>query len=126
MAKILCKCGNTIFDQTDFIENKAYFIKDKEYINYEQKRINLINDFVKAIILNKRKEWVEKEFGTGCDFDNHRVISYLISKDFLEYELPMFQCDECGRVLIENKDNKFCFFVPEDGDCKDIFDVEES
>lgn len=34
MAKILCNCGQIIFDQTDFIKNKAHIISDQDYMDF--------------------------------------------------------------------------------------------
>lgn len=37
MAKILCTCGQIIFDQTDFIRNKAHIIADQDYVDFFEK-----------------------------------------------------------------------------------------
>lgn len=34
MGKILCDCGEIIFDQTDFIKNKAHIISDQDYMDF--------------------------------------------------------------------------------------------
>ena len=34
MGKIICNCGQIIFDQTDFIKNKAHIISDQDYMDF--------------------------------------------------------------------------------------------
>ena len=34
MSKILCKCGQVIFDQTDYNKNKAHLIADQDYMDF--------------------------------------------------------------------------------------------
>ncbi len=34
MGKLLCTCGQIIFDQTDFLKNKAHVIADQDYMDF--------------------------------------------------------------------------------------------
>ena len=77
MAKIVCKCGAVISDNTDYQPWKGYFFAEQD-------------------------EEVIREIQSNDVYHD----------DLQHYYREIFQCDQCGRILIENK-GKFLSFRPE-------------
>ena len=78
--KLKCKCGETIHDNTDYQDNKAYFIPDESW-----------------------EVMLEKIDAGESAWDATRIAKRNI-----------YQCYNCSRIYIENKDGNFTSFKPEE------------
>ena len=91
--KLACPCGNVISDITDDLPMKAYVVPDQRYEE--------VWDAVEAA-LNASPPLSETEsdrlWGRVFHPRNFR---------------PAYQCEECGRVLIENRKGRMVSFLPE-------------
>lgn len=87
---IKCSCGNPIHDITDNIPYKARFIPDKLWFG-------MLDEICAGV-----EKGLPKEELTELIYDK----IYDNSKD-------MYQCMECGRIYIEDKDVSFAVFEPE-------------
>ena len=89
---IKCRCGNPIHDSTDKIPYKARFIPDKIWFD----------------IFDEICAGIEKGF-------SKEELTDLIYAQIWDNAVSMYQCTECGRLFIENKDNSYTIFKAEQG-----------
>jgi predicted RNA-binding Zn-ribbon protein involved in translation (DUF1610 family) len=119
MSKIPCKCGHIIVDQTDSLPYKAGYMRDEEIESY-YKRFDAVEDFLNAIKKGERDLWIYHYFGErySTDLKDSSIIHDILWRE----ESTMYQCDNCGRVIIQHyNSNKFYSFYPDDEDSKGIF-----
>lgn len=98
MSKIICKCGNVLPDTTDRISYKGYLVPDNEYFD--------ILDLIDKMIESKKTD--RKEL----------VMTYRKNIRLKN----IYQCYNCGRIMIETASGNFCTFLPEEHDNKNILD----
>lgn len=121
--KLSCECGHVIRDQTDNLPYKARFIRDQDdevYHTYDEH----IADFIDAIQAGKRAQWIKNHFSDiyPTDISNAAVVNDIITNYELNYEGDMYQCENCGRILIQVEDkNLYASFLPQDEKCLNIF-----
>ena len=101
---IRCKCGNIIHDNTDRIPYKGYIISDNEYF----KMLDLADEMIESPV--KNREALAMTFRTN-------IGSYIKIKN-------IYQCEQCGRILIEDKNNHYCSFSPDGNDNRKLLDFD--
>lgn len=101
---IRCKCGNIIHDVTDCVSYKGHIISDKDYL----KMLDLADEMIESPESNR--EALAMTFRTNMN-------SYIRIKD-------IFQCKQCGRILIEDENNHFCSFTLDEHDNKEMLDFD--
>ena len=118
--KIRCECGHITVDQSDNLPYKAHLIPDTQMEHIFGGAAEL-SDFIEAIGKGKRSEWIEKKFGEDYpkELSNSAILSDLIMSKLKTRN--MYQCERCGRLLLENPDGKFQSFYPEEGGSKGVF-----
>jgi hypothetical protein len=122
MSKLRCTCGHIIVDQTDNIPYKPTFIRDQDldqYANYTDE----IASFIDAIKKGQRSDWIKSKFSDKypTDLPDSSVIFDVIISYNLDFESTIYQCEACGRIKLQVKDqNFFASFKPEDENYKDI------
>lgn len=107
MSKIICCCGNMIPDITDNLSYKGYIISDKELFK--------MYDFVDELIETgaNQKEQYAMAFRKNVRIGN----KYIRLKE-------IYQCPECGRILIETMPGEYSFFCPEENTENNLLDYE--
>lgn len=103
MSKIVCSCGNLIPDISDGQSFKGYILSDKElfpFFDFADEMIESSNPDKDELCMTFRSE-----VGTG----------YIRLK-------RVYQCFECGRLLIESEGGEFSVFVPEGHDNTKVLD----
>ena len=92
-VKIICRCGNILSDSTDNLPYKRYIISDKEQFK--------MYDFVDELIEtdNTQRESLMMMFRKNVSIGK----SYIRLKE-------VYQCPQCGRILIENIPGQYYFF----------------
>jgi hypothetical protein len=116
MSKIRCTCGHSIVDQTDNLPYKAYFFRDSDHDSYYD-YTDEIGSFIESIKNNKREEWITNYFPGPYPTDEPDafVIADIITFKQRKFISEMYQCENCGRVLIQKgSENIFPVFKPED------------
>lgn len=98
MSKIYCKCGCWISDSTDGNPNKGLIISDKEYFNL----LDMADELIEST-QNNREELAMKFRKNVC-----------VGNECHIRLKQLFQCPECGRLLLENEDGEYHSFVQED------------
>ncbi len=100
--RIRCKCGNIIHDITDSIPYKGRIISDKEYI----KMLDLADKMIESS--ERNREALAMTFRTN-------IGSYIRIK-------YIFQCENCGRILIEDENNQYSSFTPDEHNSRELLD----
>jgi hypothetical protein len=115
VSKLRCDCGHIIVDQTDNLPYKGMLIRDQDMEPYFDGITTSINAFIEAIKANKREEWIASFFGKDypAQLDNVSIL-WDIRLRYSKYETTVFQCEACGRVLLEIPYNKYYSFKPYD------------
>lgn len=106
MSKIICGCGCVIPDIADSQSFKGYILSDKQrFPLYE-----LADELIESSHPDREELCMtfRKEVGTG----------YIRLK-------RVYQCFECGRILIENEDGEFAVFAPEGHNDTSVLDFSE-
>lgn len=114
MGKFLCKCGHVIVDQTDNLPYKGYFIKDT-HVEELYEVFDHIKDLIEALKVNKREEWVVRNFG-------NELYALELSDADLIHDLwlrkvkvsTIYNCEHCGRILFQQgEENRFKTYIEE-------------
>ena len=135
MSKLGCMCGHNISDQTDFLPYKAYIREDEDI----QKPIELLADILARYYEARQQgqgDQFVKEFELGRgepenyaaiqakylhDKPLRDVLFHLIYPFWNNYDRSIFECERCGRLLVELEDGKsvvggiFVTYQPEAG-----------
>lgn len=105
MSKIVCKCGNILPDITDNLPYKGYIISDKE--------------------LFKMYDFVDELIETGNDQKEPFMMTFrknvCVGKKYIRLK-EVYQCPQCGRMLIENIPGEYSFFAPEENSKRNLLD----
>ncbi len=124
MGGISCKCGHFMRDRDDKLPYKAYFFRDTDMeIHYEF--ADKIQSFIDAIKNNKRNEWIDTFFGgsyPSLNVTDGRVVADIITTEQIHLQRVMFQCENCGSIIIEKGDDyHFASFSPDNDNSKGLF-----
>lgn len=105
MSYINCRCGNVLHDITDGIRYKGFIISDREQFD--------LYDFADEMIEsdNPDRELLAMTFRSNISLGD----SYIRMKE-------IFQCPQCGRILIETTPGEFAVFTPEEHTEKNLLD----
>lgn len=104
MSKISCVCGCIIPDIGDGQSYKGYILSDKQLFPFY--------DFADEMIESNHPDKEE----LCMTFRNEVGTGYIRLK-------RVYQCFECGRILIENEDGEFSIFAPENHDNTKVLDL---
>jgi hypothetical protein len=124
MAKLRCKCGHVIADQTNDIPYKGYILPDIKTENVSEALSKYIDSLIDAIQSNKKLDWIEQNFSVPpypTDLENSSMIHDLLTGKLVETTQDIFECENCGRIAIQiGQTNFYEFFMPESEDSKGI------
>lgn len=121
-----CPCGNVLTDNTDWLPYKGRFISDLD----TEMPIDLVRDMMRLLELpdaKSRRDFlvsVRARFD-GLDFATGwigEVSQYADLKEALEtlafaywhrYDRVMYECEECGRLLLPTNSGRYVSYLPE-------------
>lgn len=130
MAKLGCKCGHTIVDQTVNIPYKGHILLDKHLFDALEKLTDFIDGLVDAIKSDKRDEWVKKNFNVPpypMELRESSMIYDLFSDYLRGVQQDIYECENCGRIALQvGQSQHFKFFSPENPDTKGILNPENN
>jgi hypothetical protein len=117
LSKIVCPCGHIIVDQSDNLPNKAQFFADEDYdASYEQFILFCV-DLIQARQDGKQEQFVALQFGPEYpkNLDLSDIISDKLAGMRAVFGHLMYECEQCGRLLIFSVvgKNKFISYFPE-------------
>jgi hypothetical protein len=127
MTKYHCPCGNIMPDQTDFLPYKAYIREDEntqkprellsellaEYMEARQQGQEV--EFLRRFELSQAatEEWAEVVVQQHAKESLSQVLSHLMFSFWNNYDRRIFECEDCGRLLVEVEANRFVSYLPE-------------
>jgi hypothetical protein len=94
--KIGCLCGGVIIDQTDDLPQKGHLIPDQEWFaTYDAIDDDVINPLAEGSLEKER--------------------AYMVARLIIGRSARlMWQCVDCGRLYIDDRQGKLQCYVPED------------
>jgi hypothetical protein len=120
MSKLKCLCGHTIVDQANNLRYKADFLPDQNREDFWTDIVNIIKDFNDAKEKGEKENWMKENFTVPpypIDLPDQEMIWDLIHNSFVDKTRTMFQCETCGRILIQEKGSeRFITFKPDNDD----------
>lgn len=105
--KILGECGHTIYDQTDYISYKAFFVADQDYF-----------DLCDAIDEQFEKLAADIVPSASAETDAEAAVQQAIrnARNAIgKYtRRAIYQCSACGRLFVDDAQFKCQIFIPKD------------
>lgn len=104
MSKIYCNCGGVLPDISDGQSFKGYILSDKQLFPF----YDLADEMISSSYPDKEELCMtfRKEVGTG----------------YIRFK-RVYQCFECGRILIEGENGEFTIFAPEGHNDTQVLDL---
>ncbi|MCH5203383.1 MAG: hypothetical protein J1F03_01485 [Oscillospiraceae bacterium] len=97
-------CGEILHDNTDYISYKGHILSDKQFFPLLDLADELIEDD------SSDREALSMRFRRNID-------------EYIRFRC-VYQCYNCGRLLVEGENGEFFFFAPEGHDNKSLFDIQ--
>ena len=120
MSKLQCKCGHVISDGVYPCPTEARCFSQAVHEVLERKFTADVSAFLAAVRSGCRNAWLVKTFGDiyPKDLSDAEVISDLLSILYYNNSLRISECEQCGRLWIQNEvdDIHYRSFSPDDGD----------
>jgi hypothetical protein len=117
MSKIRCVCGHVIRDQTNALPYKAAALLDVDQEELMDWVVTELRTYVDAVASRKVDEWLSVR---GCRHEyldlklNHGEILFdQVLSRFGGFEKSIYECESCGRLLVEGADNQFLTYSPD-------------
>jgi hypothetical protein len=117
MSKIVCPCGHIIVDQADNLPYKAAYYADEDYEASFGKYVEMCSGYIKARDEERQEAFIIEHFGKDYprDLESAVVISDLLAGMRVLFGHTMYECEQCGRLLIFPVvgKNRFVSYTPE-------------
>jgi len=105
--KISCECGHTIYDSTDNISYKAYFVADQDYYDL----CDAIDEQIEKLAAGI-EDSTARELNTASEAQKAmRNARIAISK---YARRVIYQCSACGRLFVDDAQFQCQVFTPKD------------
>ena len=119
MSKFFCQCGNVISNVVYPSPTEGYLFAQEDEDVFETEIEHQIASFIEAVENNRRNEWIGRFFTDDypVELKNTSVISDIITKIKSEYTLRVCECENCGRIHVQEKPdlNRYVTYAPADG-----------
>lgn len=105
MSKFKCPCGNVISDVLYPCETRGKILRQADDERYYGAVVERIRDFCAAVASDQRSAWIRGSLGKDYpkELDDADVISDLIAACDLSYSILIDECEQCGRLHLQNK-----------------------
>lgn len=127
MSKLGCKCGHIIVDQTDNIPYKAGYVSDKSIESLYDEVYPNIELFIQSVRNKTREEWVQEFFNpdyAALNLTDAQILSDIFDRSYFAKYRTMYQCENCGRIHIQQKGTNYFFsFLPESDESRNVLDA---
>jgi hypothetical protein len=105
MPKLGCYCGASILDQTDFLPYKGEILKDQDNFAFLAEFTTEMCSYLAAVRTNRLDEWLATR-PWYKDSTDESVVYRMQVGPWLKYRVLVYECPECGRLLVqENTDS---------------------
>ena len=119
MGKFGCTCGNVISDVAIPNEVTGFVLSDKSSDVFYSAISEVVGDFLKNFQSDSIEDWRAKHFNEIYPKDEPpgEMIHDVLTARLMDVTLAMFECDECGRLWIQESPgvNKYKAYSPDDG-----------
>jgi hypothetical protein len=115
MSKVQCDCGHVIRDTGDELSYKARFLPDQNKALFLDQLSQAMAELIDLTSKGRRHEWIAKHFKKGYpnDLDTSSFVSDYVWGHLIGNSGVMYQCENCGRILIYRDPNQNAnVFVP--------------
>ncbi len=124
MSKLKCNCGHIIADQSNNLPFRADYLPNKSSEDFSRDIVKILESFNQAKDNKQKDNWISENFTVPpypLDLPDQEMVWDLIHNSFVEKTGTIYQCDVCGRILIQrgHTDN-FISFKPETNDWQGI------
>lgn len=118
MSQMQCLCGVVISDAQFPSKTEGRLIPQEHYVQFWDRFENDVREFLVAIRLNRRSEWLA-EFHPDCDqnLGDAQIITEILADSFLDRSLSVAECSSCGRLYVQVSpgENSYRSYRPDDG-----------
>ena len=122
MGKLGCVCGNVISDVVCPNEVTGWLLSDKSGEEFFNQIDSVIDDYLKHAAAGNTDQWRQKYFNElyPNDVSAGGMIHDVLTSKFFELTLSAMECDECGRLMIQQKPdvNKYDGYQPDNSDSR--------
>ncbi|AFY41127.1 hypothetical protein [Nostoc sp. PCC 7107] len=121
MSKMGCTCGHSIIDRTDKIPYKGHLIKDQDKDVIFEGIASDVSLYIESLLTENQEEWL-KRFPWLQGKDHRAVVWGIITQYYLKYIPHIYECENCGRLLIQEnaKSQKFLCYLPSNPEIKGV------
>lgn len=128
MSRMKCSCGYIISDSADDLPYKADLLPDQSFYNFMENVEEDLSGLFEAKNDIEKKEWIRKTLtdpSYPTDVKNSELISDVLTKHYRNSFRSIYQCEDCGRILIQKGNtNRFISFRPDNDDWKGILGTQ--
>ena len=103
--KIQCECGNVISDSTDYLPYKAHFVADQDWFELLENIDKRVSNLVEAVRLLQDEK-------AASEIAMRAIMA--IRGDIGKATRLVYQCPNCGRLLVDDVQYHSQIFVPQD------------
>lgn len=106
---IQCSCGHTILDLKENLPYKAHIVRDQDEAAFCATVAKTVSGLARAIEAGNREKWIARQLPPGARLSGNRdailegIMESLVFRIQQKYSLAAYECEECGRVFIQNK-----------------------
>ncbi len=118
MSKLLCRCGYSIVDQTDFLPHKAEVLGDQDSEQIWDAAAESVADFFARSSAEARSEWVTLHLHAreGAAADPASVVYQIMKRGPLRLGRTLYECASCGRLWLQAQpgENRWISYSPDE------------
>ncbi len=121
--KFRCLCGETIRDQTDYLEHKAWVLRDQDDERFGQAVEDEVAAFLAAVRAGSRAAWLAERphLGNQSDAAVIGAIALFAQPRFMSVA---YECPACGRLYLDRTPGSIApavIYVPASGTAERTF-----
>ena len=133
MSKLGCPCGAIIIDQTTHMPNSGFILRDKCYYGFSEAPSQEITEYFAAKNEGNEADWMTQRYGADyaeLNLSANHVVEDIIDGHLLHSVLSIYQCENCGRVHIEDRAHRNFFMtfspdVEQSDTVRSVLDVQQ-
>jgi hypothetical protein len=118
MSKLVCRCGYSVVDQTDFLPHKAEVLSDQDSERIWDAAADAIADFFAQNGDDARRTWTTSHLHTrgGADIDASSVVYQIMKRGPHRLGRTLYECSACGRLWLQARpgENRWVSYSPDE------------
>jgi hypothetical protein len=118
MSKLVCRCGYSIVDQTDFLPHKAEVLSDQDSERIWDVAADAIADFFSQDGDEARRTWITSHLHArdGAEIDAVSVVYQIMKRGPHRFGRTLYECTACGRLWLQARpgENRWVSYSPDE------------